>query len=71
MEKSDLHIVPLTIEIAKLSADLRLKYYKRLNKELSYADSINLATAILSKCNVLYSGDPDFANIEELKTIIV
>lgn len=67
----NLHILPITIEIAKLAVDLRLKYYHRKNKDLSYVDVMNLATAILSNCKTLYSGDPDFKDIEEIKTVVV
>ena len=70
-EDKDIKIIPLTKEIAKLAASLKLKYYDRIKKDLSYGDVINLATAILTNCKILYSGDSDFSNIEEIKTIIV
>ena len=70
-ENENIEIIPVTKEIAKLAADLRLKYYKRSDKDLSYADVINLATAILSNCKALYSGDSDFKDVEEIKTVIV
>jgi len=64
-------IVDVNKKIAETSADLRLKYYRKETKEVSYADMINLGTAILTGCNKFYSGDPDFENIEEIKTILV
>lgn len=67
----DLNILPVTSEVAKYAADLRDKYYKRKEKELSYADTIHLATAVLTDCEVLYSGDPDFEDIDEIETEIV
>jgi len=36
-------------------------------KELSYADAIHLTTAILSDSETLYSSDPDFEDIDEIK----
>jgi len=33
---------------------------------VSYADIINLATALILKCDVFYSGDPDFKGIKEI-----
>ena len=72
MEAFDnLNILPVTSEVAKYAADLRDKYYKRKQKELSYADAIHLATAVLTDCEVLYSGDPDFEDIDEIETEIV
>ena len=38
---------------------------------ISYADTIHLATATLTNCTTLYSGDPDFAGIEEIHTMII
>ncbi len=57
-------------KIAEKAADLRLKYYKK-GRELSYSDCIHLATAIISKCNTFYSGDPDFKDMEEIKTVVI
>ena len=67
----NLKIMPVTAEVAKLAADLRVKYYKKPDKTVSYADMINLATALLTGCDVLYSGDPDFEGIEEIETVII
>lgn len=66
-----LQVVPVTAEAAKYGADLRDKYYQRGDKELSYADAIHLAIAIMTGCNKLYSGDPDFEGIEEMETEII
>lgn len=68
---SSLSIVPLNAEVAKLAADLRLKYYDKGKRAISFADAINLATAIKTHCDVLYSGDPDFKDMDEIKTVIV
>ncbi|MBS3814812.1 PIN domain-containing protein [Candidatus Bipolaricaulota bacterium] len=67
----NLQIVPVTAEVAKYGADIRDKYYRRGEKELSYADAIHLSTAILVNCEELYSGDPDFLDIEEIKTKVI
>ncbi len=67
----NLQVVPVNTEVAKYGADLRDKYYQRGEKELSYADAIHLATAVLVNCNKLYSGDPDFEGIGEIETEII
>ena len=67
----NIKILPVSTEVAILAADLRLKYYDRKKRPLSFADVINLATAIMSRCNIFYSGDPDFENIKEIKTLIL
>lgn len=67
----NLEIVPVTSGVAKYAADLRDKYYQKGERELSYGDAICLATAILTGCRRLYSGDPDFANIDEMNTEII
>ncbi len=67
----NLGIVPATSGVAKYAADLRDKYYQKGEKELSYGDAIHLATAILTGCEKLYSGDPDFENIDEMNTEII
>ncbi len=72
MESIDrLQILPVTARVATYGADLRNKYYQRGSLELSYADAIHLATAVLSNCQTLYSGDPDFESIEEIETDII
>lgn len=60
-------IVPLTKEIAKLASDLRLKYYDKKTRDLSFIDVINLATAILTGCNKFYTGDKGFEGISEIR----
>lgn len=64
-------IIDVTKEIVELAADLRIKYYDKEHKPVSYADMINLATAVMTKCETFYSGDPDFKDIEEIKTMII
>lgn len=64
--------VPLIDEIAAYAAELRFTYYEPGERELSYADAIHLATAVVhNDCTVLYSGDPDFADIEEIETVVL
>lgn len=67
----NLKILPVSEDVAILAANLRVKYYDREKRPLSFADAINLATAVISKCKTLHSGDPDFKDIEEIKTAIV
>lgn len=64
-------IVDVNKKIAERSAELRLKYYRKGKREVSYADMINLATALMTRCDKFYSGDPDFKNIQEIKTVIL
>lgn len=64
-------VINVDRKIAEKAATLRLKYYKKNVQEFSYSDTIHLATAILSKCSRFYSGDPDFKNIKEIKTIVI
>jgi predicted nucleic acid-binding protein len=64
--------MPLIDDIAEYAAELRFKYYEPGERELSYADAIHVATAVVhDDCDVLYSGDPDFADIDEIETIIL
>jgi len=67
----NLTILPVNSKVAKYAAELRDKYYKRNTRELSYADAIHIATAIMSDCEVLYSGDPDFEDIDEVNTEVL
>ena len=41
------------------------KYYDRKNRQFSYADAIHLATALITGCDRLFTGDPDFIGIDE------
>lgn len=66
-----LEVVPVTTEAALTAARLREKHYQRGEPELSYADAIHLAIAVMTDCETLYSGDDDFEGIEEIKTVIV
>ena len=64
--------MPLIDDIAAYAAELRFRYYERGDRELSYADAIHIATAVVhDDCDVLYSGDPDFADIDEIETVVL
>ena len=64
--------MPLIDDIAEYAAELRFKYYEPGERELSYADAIHLATAVVhDDCSELYSGDPDFADPDEVETSIL
>ncbi len=56
-------IIDLTPDIAILSAQLRNKY-----RSLPTADAIIAATAIKSQTNRVFSDDPHFKSIKEIKT---
>ncbi|MEF8757388.1 MAG: PIN domain-containing protein [Halobacteriales archaeon] len=64
--------MPLVDEIAAYAAALRFKYDEPGERELSYADAIHLATAVVhDDCTALYSGDPDIADLDEIETIVL
>ncbi|ODR82936.1 hypothetical protein BG842_09385 [Haladaptatus sp. W1] len=60
-----IHVVPVTSEIALYASRLRTKYYQRRERELSYADAIHLATAVLTDCETLQTGDSDFEDVND------
>lgn len=60
--------IPLIDDIGEYAAELRFEYYEPGERELSYADTIHLATAAIhDDCHTLYSGDPDFKGFEALE----
>ena len=64
--------MPLVNEIAEHAAELRAEYYDPGERELSYADAIHLATAVVhDDCDVLYSGDQDFEGIDAIETVVL
>jgi predicted nucleic acid-binding protein len=64
--------MPLVDEIAEYAAELRAEYFDPGERELSYADAIHLATAVVhDDCDVLYSGDPDFEGIDAIETVVL
>ncbi|MGH9876345.1 MAG: PIN domain-containing protein [Nitrososphaerales archaeon] len=60
---SNFTVIDLTPDIAILSAQLRNKY-----RSLPTADAIIAATAIKSQTNRVFSDDPHFKTIKEIKT---
>ncbi len=67
---TNLEIIPLDEAIAETAADLRVKYYDKQKRPLSFADCAHIATAIRKGCSRILSGDGDFAKLEEIKTEI-
>ena len=64
--------MPLFDEIDEHVAELRAEYYDPGERELSYADAIHLATAVVhDDCDVLYSGDQDFEGIDAIETVVL
>ncbi len=59
--EQDYEVIDVTAEIAKSSAELRLKY------NMSMADSIIAATAVALKATCV-SDDPHFRAVKEIKT---
>jgi predicted nucleic acid-binding protein len=66
-----LDVLPVTRAVSVRAADLRAKYYDRNECPLSYADAIHLATAVLTDCERLYTGDPDFAGVDEIEVTVI
>lgn len=65
-------ILPVTDAIAEYGAELRDRYDDRGRCELSYAAAIHLAMApAVSSCETLYTGDPDFAVVDEIETVLL
>lgn len=67
----NIRIVPVTGDVALEGARIRNKYYERGDCEPSYADAIHLATALMTGCDTLYSGDSDFEPVEEIETVVL
>ncbi|QLH78754.1 PIN domain-containing protein [Halosimplex rubrum] len=64
--------MPVVDDIGEYAAELRSEYYEPGDRELSYADAIHLATAVVhGDCDTLYTGDPDFEGIEEIETVVL
>lgn len=64
--------MPLVDEVAEYAAELRDEYSEPRERELSYADAIHLATAIVhDDCHTLYTGDPDIDGIDEIETVVI
>jgi predicted nucleic acid-binding protein len=62
-------VMPIDPEIAKFGANLRAKYYKKPERMVSYADMINVATALLSNCKKFYTGDKNLKDIKEIEVV--
>jgi len=68
----DFECLPLVAPVAAYAARLRYEYYDREERPLSSADAVHLATAVVNdECTVLHSGDPDFADVDELETVVL
>lgn len=65
-----IHVVPVTVEVARRAAGIRTKYYQRRSRELSYADAIHVATAALLGCDEVHTGDADFDGIDEIDPVL-
>lgn len=65
-----MHVVPVTVEVARFASKLRSKYYDRSSREFSYADAIHLATASLLDCSAFHTGDSDFEEVDEVETVV-
>lgn len=64
--------LPLVDELAAYAAKLRVKYYHRGERDLSYADAIHLAAASVHEdCHTLFSGDPDLRDVDEIDTVVL
>lgn len=64
--------LPVVAEVGEYAAELRAKYYENGTGELSYVDAIHLATATVhDECDALYTGNDDFAGVEEVETVVL
>ena len=61
-----MEIVDVTDEIAELAGRLRARYWTKLEKKLTYFDSIHLATAIINNAKKFVTGDKDFKGFEDI-----
>lgn len=69
-DHEEVHVVPVSSEVALYASRLRTKYYDRRENELSYADAIHVGTAALLDCDELHTGDSDFKAVEEVVTVV-
>lgn len=67
----NVRVAPVTADVALEAARLRSRYYERGDCEPSDADAIHLATAVMTGCSALYSGDSDFEPVEEIETVLL
>ena len=60
-------VVDVNREISIKAAELRASYYKKNKCELSFLDCIHIASAILTKCSKIVTGDKEFLRIKEIR----
>ena len=63
----NLKIIDVTDEIAEMAGKIRARYWKLLEKKLTYFDSIHIATAIVAGAKKFVTGDKDFRGIKEIE----
>lgn len=61
----NLNIAPVTLEVAKLTADLRYKY------KIATPDAIHLATAIQEKAGLFVTNDNALKKIKEINILLL
>jgi len=62
---NDIELYPITIEISKYAAELRAKY------NLRTPDSIQFATALITRADIFLTNDIALKRVSEIKTIIL
>lgn len=62
-----LKVIDVNEDIAIQAARIRAKYYKKNECEISFLDSIHIATAIYANCTEIVTGDEAFLKIKEIK----
>lgn len=60
-------IVPVDKEIASLAGSLRAKYRHKIQKKLTYFDSIHIATALQTGCKKFVTGDRGFREVTDIE----
>jgi predicted nucleic acid-binding protein len=63
----NIEIIPVNEEIATLAARIRAKYFKKIEKRLTYFDCIHIATAVVAQCDKFVTGDKGFKDIADVK----
>jgi predicted nucleic acid-binding protein len=63
----NLTIIDVSNEIAEIAGQIRVRYRRKLNKKLTYFDSIHLATALVNNAKKFVTGDRGFIGIREIE----
>ena len=65
INNANMEIIPLDISIAQKAAELRARY------DLKIPDAIQLATGIITDCDVLLTNDQSLKKVKEIRVIVI